>query len=106
MEGLTLDQLHDDVEHTIRITKIVNRNEVGVVEPGHRFRLGFKARTKLWVRAKLTGKDLDCDGTIERDLPGGVDGAHSSLCNERSNLVGREVRLELLYAGSLKIEIG
>ena len=93
VERLTLNQLHDDVEHPISITKIIDGNQVGVVEAGHRFGLGFKARSELRVRSKLTGKDFDRDRTVEGNLPGGVDSTHPSLRDERSDLVCRKVRL-------------
>ncbi len=93
VEGLTLDQLHDDIEHSVSVTKIIHCNEVGMVEAGHGLGLGFKARPELWIRSKLTRKDFDCDRTVEGNLPGGVDRTHPSLRDERSDLVGREVRL-------------
>ena len=104
-QGLSLYQLHDDVEHPIRIPEVVDPNQVGMVEAGHRFGFRLKAGPELRIRPELARQNLDCDRAIEGDLPGSVDRSHSPLSDERSDLVGREVRLQLLDTGSMEFEI-
>ena len=105
VEGLSFHQLHDDVEHPIGIPEVIDPDQVGVIEAGHRFRLGLKAGAELRISTELAGENLDRDWAIERYLPGGVDRPHSSGRDEGVDLIGRKVRLELLDTGSLKFEI-
>lgn len=42
VEGLSFDELHDDVEHAVDVTRFVEGDEVRVVQAGHGLCFGFK----------------------------------------------------------------
>lgn len=95
-ERLPGNILHDDVEHAVDLTEVVNADEVGMVEAGHGFGLGLEARAKSGVLAELIRQDFDRNGAVERFLDGSIDGAHSAGGNQGFEFVSwkkwREVR--------------
>jgi hypothetical protein len=84
------------VRHAVRLTKIVDADEVRVVEARHGFGFGFEGRAENRVVAELAREDFDRYRAIERDLPSKVDGAHAALGDKLLELIGREQRSQLL----------
>lgn len=89
VEGLAVDQLHDDVGHAIGLSKVVDANEVGVVELGHGAGLGLELFAESWV-VEFAGQELDGDGPIEGNLVGTIDGAHPAGGDEVGDFVAAE----------------
>ena len=63
VEGFSLDQFHDDVGHAVGMTKIVDSDEIRVIELGHRTSLGLELFAKAFV-TEFTREYFNGDGTI------------------------------------------
>ena len=77
-ERLPGDILHDDEEHAVDFAEIVNADEIGVVQAGHRLGFGFEAGAERGVVTEFLRQDLDGDGAVERFLDGTVNRAHAA----------------------------
>ena len=105
MERLPFHQLHNDEEHPICVTKVVDSDEIRMIEPCHGFGFGLETGPELGVGAELAGQDLDGDCPVEGDLTGGIDCAHATLRDETGDLVCGEEGLQLLDAGRIEFKI-
>ena len=99
VEGFAVNELHDDIEHSVDVTEVVDADEVGVIEAGHRFGLGLEAGTELFVGAEFAREDFDGDGAIEGASSGLVDGTHAAGRDEALDLVGGKEGDEFLGGG-------
>ena len=79
---LARHKLHDDVEHAVHFTEVVDADQVWVVEPCHAFGFGFEDRAEARILAELLGQDFDGDGAVERFLHGAIDRAHATRGDE------------------------
>ena len=75
-EALALDLVHDVVEETVGVSGRVDRDDVGVAEPGDGARLGQEAAADRLVRGELGMDRLDGDPAVERGVGGEEDDAH------------------------------
>ncbi len=89
VEGFAGNVFHGDVEHAIDIARIVNADEIRMIESRHCSRFGLERCTEFWVCAEFSGEDFHSDLAVERDLLGEVNGPHSSLSDEIQELVAR-----------------
>lgn len=99
IEGLSLHELHDNIEHSLNVAEVVDRDKVGVIEAGHRLGLGFKRGAELGVIAELAGEDFDGDVAIEGFLACFINRAHTALGDECFEHVGGEEGRQLLKSG-------
>ena len=77
-----MNQLHDNIEQAIDLSKIINADEVGVIQLRHAFGFRFKGCPKLSIFAKMSREYFDCDGAIQRALARHVDSPHATLGNK------------------------
>ena len=75
-ETLALDLVHDVVEQSIRVTRGVDGDDVGVTQPGDGAGLGQEAPADRLVRGELGVHRLDGDAAVERGVGGEKDDAH------------------------------
>jgi hypothetical protein len=76
-----LDELHDVIGQAVLLADAEDRHDVGVVQPGRRFRLAFKALLGAGVEQQVPGQDLEGDVSAQGDLLGLVDDAHAALAD-------------------------
>ena len=88
-----MDKFHHKKKHAIHFTKVVDPDQIGVVEAGHGFGLCFKRGPERGVFTEFAREDLDGDRAVERDLACLVNGSHTPLRNEILDLVSWEKRL-------------
>jgi len=62
VEGLAGHELHDDEVGALGRLDLVDSDDVGVVEGGHRTRFLLEAGTACGVREPVGGEDFDRDG--------------------------------------------
>ncbi len=91
-ERLAVHQLHHDVRHAVGIAKIIDANQVRMIEAGHRLGLAFEGLVELRVLAELARQDLDRDIAVEAPLASPVHGSHPALGDESMELIGRQER--------------
>ena len=106
VERLARNVLHDDVEHSFHLTKVVDADEVGVVEFGHGLGLSLELFPERGLFPELHGEDFDGDFAVEGALAGPVDGTHATLGDEGGDVVGREEFGELLELRGGKLMVG
>ena len=92
VEGFSLNELHDDEEHPVNVTEVVDGDEVRVIEACHGLGLCFKGGAETGVFTELAGKDFNRDRAIEGFLAGLVDCSHATLGDECFQLIGWEER--------------
>ena len=84
---LALEQLHGHVGHAALLAEVVDRDDVGVVEPGRGLRLVLEALAGAWVLAQLAEHDLDRDVAPEHGVVGAEDLAHGARADLADDLV-------------------
>ena len=101
VEGFSLDQLHDDVGHTVGLTKVVDSDEIRVIELGHRAGLGLELFAKAFV-TEFPRQQFNGDGTIEGNLFRGVNGSHTTGGNQGTHIVTAEQVAQFLWFRGIK----
>ncbi len=86
---------HGQIVNPGIFTRLVGRDNVGVLKPGAQTHLVQKAFHLFLVRRQGLGQDFDGDVTIHRQLAGKKHFSHSSLAQQRQNLetANRRARL-------------
>src|SRR4051812_21230764 len=79
----------------VRLPKVVDGDNVCMVQPRHRPGLTTETVGKRTIYADLQRQQLDGDETVEGDLPRLVDHPHPSAPKERESLVAWEKPLRL-----------
>ncbi len=64
-KALALDVFHDEVEQPVGFTRGVDRDDVGMPQPGHRARLAQEALPRREGGSEVGGDDLDGHGPIQ-----------------------------------------
>ena len=54
VQRLAMYYFHNEEKHAINITKIVNSDQIRVVEPRHRLGFCRKGLSECWIRAKFS----------------------------------------------------
>ena len=60
-QAFAVDELHHDGLASIEIDRVVDRNDVGVRQPGHRNDLSSKALDDHRVSGQIRFENLDCN---------------------------------------------
>ena len=76
-EALALDLVHDVIEEAVGVSGGVDRDDVGVAEPGDGARLGQEAAADRLVLGELGMDRLDGDPAVERGVGCEEDDAHT-----------------------------
>ena len=77
-----VDVAHDEIEHLVLLTRVVDVDDVRVVHRGRHARLADEALAELRVVGELRGDHLDGDAALERQLRRLVDDAHPAMRGE------------------------
>ena len=88
VERFAVDVFHADEEEVVNGSKIINGDEVGVVELGHCFGFGLKLFFEFVADRDFFREDFDDNFTIEGRLEGAIDGTHAALRDKGEFLVG------------------
>jgi hypothetical protein len=86
----SLDQLHDEGLHTVRLLQTVHVGNVGMIERGEDLRLSPESSESVRIRRKRVGKDLQGIVSLERDVPRSPDLTHPALANQDGDFIGTE----------------
>jgi hypothetical protein len=84
-----VDELERNKEVPLDLPRVVNGDDVFVLELGRRLSLGFKAADERFVRGALFVQDLERDGPLEGRIDREIDRPHSA---------GAELSLDLILA--------
>jgi hypothetical protein len=90
-EDFPFEELRHGVGHAPVVPRVVDREDVRVVQGGDRPRLAFEAREALRVVRRGLGEDLQRDLAAEADVSGPVHLTHTPLSEGREDLVRTEL---------------
>jgi hypothetical protein len=90
-QGSVLDKGHHDIGIAIGLAKIVDRQDVGVLQLGDQDCLLPKPSYKPWIAGKMAGQNFEGDIAIHAGLKSFINGGHSSFTQWRNDLVGTEL---------------
>ena len=90
-QRLAFEQLRHDVRGALVVTRVVDREDVGMVEQARGARLLLEAAQPVGVGREGGGQDLDRHIARQARVAGAVDLAHSSRAQERGDLVGPDL---------------
>ena len=89
-EGLALEQLGDDVRRPLVDPDVVDRDDVGVVQPAREPGLLLQAAEDARVAGQGLSHHLDGHLALQAAVPGAVDLRHPAGAEHRQHLVGSE----------------
>ena len=75
----------------VALARVVDRDDVGVVDRGRRPRLAHEAVAEVGVLGQLRRDQLQRDGAVEVELEGPVDDAHAAAAGDRQDPVAGEL---------------
>jgi hypothetical protein len=91
-QAAAVDQLHREVRQAVVFADFVDLNNVGMVQTGHRFRLGLEAGADLCGRVLARQDHLERNEPIQATLPGLVHHGHAAVAQFPQDLVPRHLR--------------
>ena len=87
-----VDVAHDDEQHAVVLARVVDGEDVGVLDRGGGLGLGHEALAKVRVVGEARADDLQRDGSLEAELRRAVDDAHPAAPGQRVDaVVGEDV---------------
>ncbi len=87
-----LDVAHGDVQGpVVALARVVDRDDVGVVDRGGGARLAYEALAEVGVLGQLRGDELQRDGAVEVELERPVDHAHAAAARDPQDAVAGEL---------------
>ncbi len=89
-EALPLEELHREVGHAVDGARVVDLDDVGVLEARRGLRLAEEARGERGVRGQLAAQDLQRHALLQRELQGLVDHPERARAEHALDLVGPE----------------
>ena len=91
---------HGDIEMAVRLPRVVDRYDVGVIETGGKLRFTEEARAEALV-LRLLGRDqLERDRSSEPRVERPVDDAHAAAPEDRFDLVAGKLIARLKFPAS------
>src|SRR2546423_2059345 len=78
---------HGDVEKALGLARVVDRNDVRVIERGGELRFTDEAVLERLVCSQGGCEQLESDHPPEPDVLGGIDDAHASAAEDAGDLV-------------------
>ena len=90
-QRLAFEQLRDDVGGALVVTRVVDREDVGMVEQARGAGLLLEAAQPVGVGREGAGQDLDRHVARQARVAGAVDLAHSARAQESGDLVGPDL---------------
>ena len=83
LQVAALDHAHRDVQLPVDLARVVDRDDVRMLERGRHPRLGEEALAERDVVGELRREQLQCDVTVEREVVSAVDDAHPAAAEQR-----------------------
>ncbi len=90
-EVFTLDELHRQEAHAVRLVQAVDRRDVGVVQRGEQLRFALEAGEPLGTLREHGRQDLDRHLAIERGVEGLPHHPHAALADLVHDAVVQEL---------------
>ena len=87
LQGDTVDELHDDIVHIVRMGHVVDIDDIGMREHGDGLGLGMEAAAKLRILRQLVLEDLDGHQPVEPVTPRLIHHGHAAGSDHFQNLV-------------------
>jgi len=87
VQGFALDALHHDVGGSVVVAKVVNRDDIGVIEPACPSALLIEAGQHVGVPHESLGERLDGHLAADLFIDAAIDDAHASAAEHVDNLV-------------------
>ncbi len=81
---------HGDEEATLRLARLVDRHDVGMVEGRREARLAQQALAEALIPGEIRAEDLERNRPVEARVAGEVDLAHAAAADQLLDLVGTE----------------
>ena len=88
----SLDVAHDQVEHALALTRLVDGDHVGVLDRRGDARLALEALAEGHVPGELWSDRLERHLAVERELGGAVDDSHPAPADDRLDPATRDER--------------
>jgi hypothetical protein len=79
LQGRALDQAHGQEQPVVGLPRLVDGDDVLVVQPGLQLALPLEALTEARILAQLFREQLERDHSVERELGRAIDRAHRAL---------------------------
>jgi len=77
----TIHKAHAQERPPIQFPELINRHDIGVVQPGGGFRFGFES-FQLWFPGELPGEQhFQCDDSIQARVMRAINDTHTSVRN-------------------------
>ena len=89
---VAVDEPHGDVRPSVALAVVVDRDDVGVLDRRRGTRLAQEALANAWIAEQPGRDDLQRDGTVETQLRGLVDDAHTAATGDAFHPVTGELR--------------
>ena len=86
-EVFAVDEAHRQVEHAVRVARVVDRDDVRVLQAGRDGGLPLEAVAVLAVGGERRGEHLQGDRAAQLQVAGAVDDAHAAFADERVDAV-------------------
>ena len=93
LERAALDELHDEVDHRLRLFDRVDLDDVRVAQARGRLRLALEARYHARARHELRQHGLDRDLAVQREVEREIHGRHATTAELPIDVVFPERRL-------------
>ncbi len=87
LQRFAVQQLHDNERPTIRVTDVVDRADVGMLQSGHRSRFALRSLSRLRGISQMRGDNLDRDVASQARIAGLVNLTHGTGAERRDDLV-------------------
>ena len=86
-----LDEAHRDVQLPVDLARVVDRDDVRMLDRGRQPRLAQEALAERHVVGELRGEQLQRDVAVEREVVGAVDDAHAAAADQRLDPIAGEL---------------
>ena len=94
LEIAALHVAHGDVEHPVDLTRLEDRDHVGVIERGGQLRLPEEALPEALVPGQIGGQQLQRHPALQAQILGQIDVAHPTPPEQRLDPVARKLRAD------------
>jgi hypothetical protein len=91
LELATLDVPQRDVQLCVDLSRVVDRDDIGVLQRGGQLGLGQKALTEKRILGQLGGDQLDREGALQAQVIGPIDDPHPAAARERLDPIAEEL---------------
>jgi len=87
MDRLARHELHDEVEHSADLAKVIHADEIGMIEAGHGLGFRLEASSEGCIRTELGRQDFNRHRAIQRPLGRAIDGPHAAGGDEGFDVI-------------------